>query len=465
MTSATYHDDHSWHDTLVRRLGIGVVAGAWALETAMNAAFGWSKGIGWALGFICIAIFGSVLGVMFRQIEGAGTMAQVKRCLLALPFLFCFAMSQVAGWSVAAVQLADGSVSRGVKAASGATAREDLDRLRAQQKAVGVAVDPAQIEAQIAAQMAIYIKQASKTVGEATRQCAEPSWAPVACRKVADLKAELARAQTASGLPDKIAAAAKRAAAAPMLAEADPYLDNLIRVTGAEKDDVKFWFVAAFVGLLGFIANVGPALLVGPNRQPSGQPAGAGGREPAGPRGPRYLPAPPAEHWGFFDGPNRQPYGQPAGSGGGASVAPNINISVGGSPHGAGAAAVPAAGEVVSAPALPPLLHYQAARAIASDAIQLAPVISERPADQSNVKRMLDQLAVFRADQLVDAPGAIVSADWVWQRYVVWAGPRAMGRPMFDALLPDVTGIARTGLAGDVHYHDVQLRPAAQVAL
>lgn len=186
----------------------------------------------------------------------------VTRGVMTIILLLCFAISQVAGWSVFSTNFADGSVRRQVQATSGATAREEVDRLRALTKKTGLQRPVGTIEAEIEAALRTVVRGTGKSVGEVSRSCAEPAAAPTVCRQVGVLRAEIATAREAADLPKRLEAALARLNSAPTVAEGDPYIHFIGGVFGgADPATVWFWLVLVFVAGIGIAANVGPGLV------------------------------------------------------------------------------------------------------------------------------------------------------------------------------------------------------------
>jgi hypothetical protein len=425
--------------TIKQRPILIAFATIWVIEAGMNALFGYRRGGEGAVGlfyaalFLAIAYIAAWLPTQFQAIHGNSWVDWGQRLLLGLSVMFCVVVSQVAGWSVAGVTLADGQVQRQTKAGAGAVSRDELSRLRAAQAAIGHQPEPAQVEAQIAADLSTVIKATGKTVADATSNCADPSWAPVTCKRVAGLKVDLEKARAAKQLPSQIAAAVKAAGASPQLAEGAPDVDVLTAVFATSPEQVKFWFPVVLVGIIGFFANFGFAM------------AGAGARQDHADdwlRPPQYLPR-------YEPPPAPRPV-QPTPSGGGGGQHFHFQFDKTGAPSVSASAAAMAKADAVDAVIVPVATPRDSTPPV-------SPVAPDHPVDRTGVRQLTDMLLTFKAACLHDAPGQLAAADEVYARYRAWAGGRAVAKPAFVTMFGAL--VSRTEFGGVDHFAGVSLRP------
>ena len=482
------------HESVIYKCAVWAVGGAFLIEVLVNALFGYRiAGVPLMAVTVSIAFMGAFCGIAFRDVHGLDAWAWIRRTAFGLVFFACLAFSQWSGWSVFSQMLADGSVINDVTAKQGSVARDELTRLEAQQKKVGVTRAVATIENEINAALNIVIKQTGKTVREATRECADPSYAPSTCRKVDGLKTELATAKEAASLPERIASQLAAVGKAPKVASGDAYMSGAERVFGAGKDDLRHYFVLFVTALIGIIANLGPALigLAGPGgNSPPGARAGGdwGAPGPQGPHphsghyAPQYAGYPPPQYWPHYQpriaapaqevlppqhARSAQPghhtqhapvhYGAPQGAPQSMHGAP-INIHFGAAaplpPH---AAAAPISAPATASFANPP---EQTFSRVAADVPALPPPEpASRPVATGRLKEIIDQLLTFEAACIVAMQGAVVTADELLARYRSWAGGRAMGAVAFLECYGEYSALAtRREFGGQVHFEGIQLR-------
>lgn len=301
--------DYDWHDLLLERLGIAAVGALFVLEVFSNGAFGYRvAGVPLLGALVALAVMGAWCGMKLKRFEYAGILSGVQALVMSAVFVGSFAVSQVSGWAVFSQLFADGAISANASAGAYETASRELKRLQGLQDKVGLTRPTAQIEADINRQRAIVIRATGKSVGEQTKDCTvEIAWAPKACGEIGKLKAELAAAQEAERLPDKIAAQQVAVSKAPKQAGADAKFKVASWLFDADADTLQRGFVLAFVLLMGFVANFGPALLLS--------------ARPAVPQPPRYAYQP------MLPGPEAYaPHGDwsPQGPSGGGAPAPVV---------------------------------------------------------------------------------------------------------------------------------------------
>lgn len=488
-------------DGLLLKIGVWSVAAVFLLETSSNALFGFRYAGGFAnlpaavimaVASVAVAVFGALMAEKCGHLSWNNP-AKWKLGTLAM---LCVAFSFVAGLRLVGVTMADGALKRERAATKGAVAGDKLDAKRAARKALGVQPDPKQIEASIAKELAVFIGKADKTVGAATKNCAEPNWAPAVCKRVGDLRVRLADAEQARALDGEIEQAAASVDGAPVVAGGDPDMQRVASLLpGWTPQDVKDWLPVAIVAIMTLIANFGWSLV------------GSSSAPPRADAPPMYLPrradgwgdepdgwAPPSPHGGGdFGGPRRHApretaggesmFGvQPsAGGNGGYAAAAPANLT--GSPisivFGAGSVPSTNAAPGVTAPAYqPPVAGDARSQGVSQPVLVRQPRhdIASLPADGPPVDRSgmvagidgeqqqpADVVMAFRAACLVEAPGSMVPADAVYRRYAAWAGPRAVTQAAFEALATAV-GIGVVRVAGHAHVRDVMLRASAPLA-
>lgn len=460
----------SHHDRIIDQVAVFAVAGAFLIETGTNMVFGYRiAGAPLAIVAVAIAIFGAWTGIRFRDIRGQDPIAWTYRVALALPFLLCLAFSQWSGWSVYSQMLADGAVHNTVKAKEGSVARDELGRLEALQKKVGVTRPASVIQGEIDAALSVALKsQQGRSIRDVTGDCATPAFAPTTCRRVGELKTELKLAEEAERMPGRVAGALKAVQEAPKVGAADAYLAGAQRVFNAAPDDLRHYFTLFVVALYGAIASFGPALIgIGraareehprPFELSAGSHA-AGARASSGPPAgfasgagyvhpgywPPYQPALPPSHAGTHpaNGDSRnQVHGAPI----------NIHFGAGGLPLEARPAKV---------------LNYEAQ---AEPAVQAMPAPSPgillpppspaaQPVRNGRIKELADHLLTFEAACLLPVAGARVTAEEAYGRYRSWAGGRAIGVVAFLETLPAFSEVVeRVDFGGVTHFEGVQLR-------
>jgi hypothetical protein len=449
-------------------------------EAGMNVMFGLRfGGLFYASIFGAMAVLGAYMADKLFEVRGQSLAAWGQRFKYGLPTLVAILLSQVSGWSVMGVTISDGLAAREIAADGSADLRAQL---KAKRDALAKRSDVAtasEIETQIAALMAVYVSKGKGTVGELTEQCAKPDWAPVTCRKVAELRATLAQAGTAAALPAEITALQKRLDEAGATGSSGAQLDVLTTLTGATTDQAKFGLSLLFVAAVGLFSNLGLALIggraepeamttgwsYGPPRLAGpaqayaaadayGAPEGYGARDMGPmPEGPRPGGRPPVARPHPLDLPDHAGGALTAGGAQATMHAAPINIYMGSEPQRAAAQAPSAA---VRAGALPALAGNDAAG---------------QPIDRNGVNELTDQLLAFRAARLADMPGSSVPSSHLYEAYQSWSGPRAIARAAFDTMFPAVTRLQPVLFGGQAHYRgvalvtDAQARPVRLVAI
>lgn len=393
----------------------------WALEAGMNTLYGYKRGgggigaLGYAATFLAIAFVAAWLPTQLRAIYGNSALAWAKRTAIFVPLMLCVIVSQAAGWAVMGVTIADGQAKRDTAAMGRTVAVEALERDRAARKALGDQSAPDQIAARIEGELSTTIRRTGQTIREATNDCADAGAAPGPCQRVGKLRAQLKDAERAADLDRRIAAGLGAVEHAPQVAEGAPDVAVIAAMTGAPKEDVRFWMTVCLVAVIGLFANFGFALA---GMGDIGHP------QPFTPLSTALVVAPHANSFGS----------------GVSANAPELTAS-------------PAA---MSAP-------HASSPGTAIAETHYTPPAPSVPVRRDYVRAITDNLLVFRAAALDDHHGGVVPADDVYARYAAWAGPRAVASPAFHALFPAMTGIKLAELANVPHYYDVALR-AHQVA-
>lgn len=396
----------------------------WLLEAGMNTLYGFKRGgggigaIGYAATFLAIAVVAAWLPLRLQMIRGNGAMAWLQRSAIIVPLVMCVVVSQVAGWAVMGVTVADGQAKRDTAAMGRTVAVEKLERDRAARKSLGDQPAPEQIAARIEAELATTIRRTGLTIRDATNDCAEPSAAPGPCQRVAKLRTQFKDAQRAADLDGRIANGIGDVERAPQIAEGAPDVAVVAALTGAPKEDVRFWMTVALVGVIGFFANFGFAL------------AGMGDSGHAGP-----VLTPPTS----------------------TAVVLVPGNTIGSGPGIAAHFPEPTASPVAAS------TPQQSLPGTAIAETSFTPTAPMVPVKRDHAREITDNLLVFRAAALADHRGGVVPASEVFERYQAWAGPRAIGADAFHTLFPVLTGIALASLADVPHYYDVAFR-AHQVA-
>lgn len=434
----------NWKDPVIFVIGC-----AFVMECAMNGFGAYDFLGGWDGGVKAVLIaFGGVLVAFFGAWCGHEGAAKGMRdgwgfwpVLMMTVATLVFLLSQFAGWRVVGVSLADGGLKREIAAG-------DLESWRNERRALGTPRPVAAIRNDLDLEM------------RATSKAFPNGDGPKALK----LKNELAMAERAADLEQKIQNAGKggfkTAGAENAIAQ---------RVIGFDKETSQLVLVVSLVGLIGFVANFGLAL-VNVVRGPQGGGGGGGShyrRQPdetwqdfahrvgepsrmidVAPRS-LLLPGPAAGH-SSSTAPvtiNISPSG----------VTPSTPVMQQGAPLATTAAAAGAPESSVSGAPRPPRRDLPALPA------------DGPPVDRSRVTRELsdeerpaaDVILTFRAACVVDAPGGLVSGEQLYKRYQHWAGERALEMRAFLRLFGDVTGIRVADVSGFAHAHDVALRMGA----
>ncbi len=450
---------------------VQAVMACWVVEASMNTMFGWRQGGGWvnpgsslgyAAAFLAIAVLGAYLPTKLRDVRGWDISAWFMRIALMVPIIACFALSQLSGWRIMGVTMADTAVAREDQAMQGSVTRDRLHADRAALAALGSQPDPAQTKQRIEQELAAYIGKARQTIGEATNNCADPGWAPTACKRVGELRVKLADAERAKQLAEAIERQAGGLDGVAKVAGGNPDMAIVARiVTGlgvkTTIEDVQFWLPVFIVGLLGFWATFGFALVAPALQMPTVE----------------IQAPPPSQRRLASDVPR---YAQLASQGGGEGPASSgrdhqassshhtINVSV------AGQAATPIGGPAVSAshnpvsagPVAPPDVQLAApTNPVAAAPFVQGPATPEAPkvpVQRDAVKALVDQLLVFHAACTVRSPEQLVDGDRLFERYQSWADGRAMHREAFLSMFGTVCGVERVDMGGVVHFRGLEIR-------
>jgi hypothetical protein len=442
----------NWRDPVIFVIGC-----AFVMECGMNAlgAYDFLGGADGGFKAVLIAFSGALVaflgawsgheGAAKGMRDGWGFWPILMMTVATLVFL----LSQFAGWRVVGVSLADGGLKREIAAG-------DLESWRNERRGLGTPRPIAAIQNDISLEL------------RATSKAFPNGDGPRALK----LKNELAAAERAADLENRIAGAGKggfkQAGAENAIAQ---------RVVGWDKETSQLVLVVALVGLIGFFANFGLALV----HVVRGVPGGGGGggshyrRQPdetwqdyghrvgeatsrtldAAPRH-LMLPAPAAGH---ASGSAPQSGGSHQG------VTINISpsgVSAPGMLQGAPQALSTAAGGAPGSEPGAPRYARRDLPALPADA---------PPIDRSRIVRQLsdderpaaDVILAFRAACVIDAPGGLVSVENLHRRYAHWAGERALDLKAFLRLFADVTGVRIADVTGFPHAHDVALRVGASL--
>ncbi|MFA7504250.1 MAG: hypothetical protein WCZ28_06090 [Burkholderiaceae bacterium] len=478
--------DEAFHE-LMQRLVLWAAVAFWALEAYMNFRFGWrTGGIGLGGVLLAAAFFAAYLPVSIAGIKGRDQAAWAKRLALALPLALCVVVSQVAGWFTLGTLLADGMAARQTQASGRSTAADALKLAREERAAIGTVRPISAIEAEL--QRELLNKSSAFPDGRGPKALA--------------LEAELATAKRAAELDARIPKLVAGLEGRAQVAEGTPHLDVLVRATGAAPQEVAFWVPVGLTAVVGLFANFG-FLLAGVGR------SGHGSRRPepdpleAFDWGPRRLTG-PADHQfqhypGERSGTAREasstqwgrdavepvvgaaasdvgaqpaaPYQRgPSENGSASSGGPSahhmhgapINISVALPAAGVGGGlgerlSHPPAAEQLPGPAPRPLLPAPGAGVALKAHATASPPAPQRPVQRNHVQEIVDHLLTFRAACVLDAAGGIVPAQEMYERYVAWAGERAISAAAFDTMFGELAGVARVSFGGVPHYRGVVL--------
>lgn len=240
----------------------------WGFEAGMNALYGYNwgaarsaaSGILYGGIFLAIAFIGAWLGVKFLAIRGQSPQSWGRRTFLGVPLLACIALSQITGWSVFGITIADGAAARENKATERTSKLKELKRAEEDRALLGAQPAPDEIKAKIEKELQTFIKREQKTVGQLTDNCSKSDWAPTTCRKVAELNIALKAAERAAELEIKISSGGKAVGVASNIGDPDARTSTLRKLTGAETADIDFWLNIFIVALIGFFANLGATL-------------------------------------------------------------------------------------------------------------------------------------------------------------------------------------------------------------
>jgi hypothetical protein len=455
----------TWRDQVREHPILLAFAAVWALEAGMNILYGYRRGGGgigaggYAAVFGAIAFIAAWLPTRIRYIHPQDQMAAAKRFVFVALTLLCVSLSQVAGWSVMGVTLADGQAARDDQATKRSTARERLDLMRAEMRKLGVQPPVDQVQARMDAELATVVnRRTGETVADASNSCAIPSGAPAPCQRYAKLKAELATAKRYAELESKIQSAGGAIDSSPAVAEGSPDVAVLARITGADEKDVRFWFTVVLVAIIGLFANLGFAIVGLGSSQPHdfANYSGSGQwqhPEPY-PHGAPLLPAPS----GAMAPPQHYTHAAPQP----ASASPihlHLGAATGYAPtHPAIAAPGPAPHPAVGIPS-PRVPDEAPPKQSRAEPLPSSPA-PDRPVDRNRLRELLDGLLAFEAATLTKQDGAAISAADLYARYAASAGQRAVAPEAFHTMFSAATNVSQTQIAGIPHYMDVAFKAA-----
>jgi hypothetical protein len=467
MTRSTKSLDELFHE-VISNVVLWAVLACWMLEAGMNATFGYKiAGYGLSVIFVAVAVLGAYLAVKVFAVRGKDLRAWGRRAMFGVPLALCFSLCQAAGWSTLGTMLADGMTARETLATSRSSAADKLRLARDERAKLGAPRPIGTIKAEL--ELEKTRKSAAYPDGRGPKALA--------------LEAELAAAERAAELDELIPNLVAELEGREQVAEGTPHLDVMVRLTGAKPDEVAFWWPVVLTAVIGFFATFGWPLAG----------VGRGGHELRQPEpdpladfdwGPRRLPPPSGYHQnqGFGEAgtagasPSAQRVSSrqtaDAGSPGHASFpsggpaaahvhgAP-INISVALPAAGVGgglepgASPSPAAERIATEPKA--MLPAPGAGAALRARVLETPPAAQRPVDRRHVQELIDHLLCFRAACVLDAAGGVVPAREMYERYVSWAGERAISEQAFDTMFGELAGIARVNFGGVPHYRGVVL--------
>ena len=230
--------------------------------------------------FVAIAFIAAWLPTQVANVGRGDPLGMVKRSALISLGALCFLLSQMAGNAVIGVTMADGAAKRDADAERHSTAKEKLDRYRAESKQLGNQPAPGQVQARIDAELATVVRRSGQTIGDLSNNCGDPSAAPAACARVAKLRAELAAATRKAELDGLIGKAGTSFSSTTAVAEGSPETQVVARLTGYEDADVRFYWNVVIVFVIGLFANFGFAIAGFGRVQAAGErlpPAATGG--------------------------------------------------------------------------------------------------------------------------------------------------------------------------------------------
>jgi hypothetical protein len=105
-----------------------------------------------------------------------------------------------------------------------------------------------------------------------------------------------------------------------------------------------------------------------------------------------------------------------------------------------------------------PEAREQQAEPVAQPAPALPPLLTGPPVDRGATQAKIDHLLMFKRACLVAMPGAIVSNEDMYARYVAWAGPRCLNEPLFHTLFAGLCEVPVSAIGGVLIYADVAVR-------
>ena len=397
----------------------------WGIEAYMNALYGYRRAgggagaLGYASVFVAIAFIAAWLPTRLGYIAGHSLAAWATRCLFIGLSGVCFLLSCIAGSSIMGVSLADGGAARQDRAEQHSTVRERLDQARADRKALGTQPSPEQVQARIDAELDTYVRPEGKTIRQLSNGCRNMAEAPNACGRVAKIVVELKAAQRAADLDRLIQESRKALERTEAVAEGQPDLALIARISGLTEHDAGQMWTVALVVIIEIFSNFGWSIVS----------LGAG------------APANPATNARISYHTSQIPL---------AALGSLTPLNP--------ARAAPQPDEHAGLPpsSLPP-------QAEAHPAIAYATPAPDRPVDRSQLRELLDGLLVFRAHALADQPGALLHFDEVYAAYQHFAGSRAVAPEAFHTMFPAATGVARVEFGGVGHYADVALTQPKEV--
>ena len=450
-------------------------AAIWVIDAMMNTIYGYRRAagvgaIGYAAAFFAIAVVAAWLPVQIRLIKGTDFGAWVQRVALSIPLVVCLIVSQVAGWAVMGVTMADGQAAREDKAMSRTTIRQKLESARAEYATLAAEApgDPDTLRVAL----------------DETRAAAEREGDRVRCGpkcealklKAVQYAERLSKAERAAELEDTVIPdLEQRLKTAPKTAEGAPAEAVLARIFSVSDDEVRFWWTVALVFAIGMFANLGFALAgVGERQAPRAaapreweayQPVMTGPGHP----GPDWAQAetqhaahtpPDARAQAEAQGRDHSEHGwQPP-----TSTPLHIHLSGASTPPSSAPGSTPAELPHRAGGSHPPA-SLAPAPADGKDSRQSAPSApappaADKPVKRDRIRQLTDQLLTFRAACVTDSAGGVVEAGELYARYAQWAGDQAIPRGAFETLFPTATGLDIVHVGGAAHYADVALKRA-----
>ncbi len=459
----------------IQKAVLWAAVGFWALEAFMNFVFGLKiSGLGLAGVLLAVAVFAAYLGVKFFSIQGWDRRTWLRRGLIGVPLALCVGVSQVAGWSTMGTMLADGLKAREIKALGLSTAEGALELAIAERQKIGT---PRTIGA-LEAELNLELRKTSRAYPNGD--------GPNAMK----LRAELAQAQRAAELDTQIPQMTEALGKRDQVADGNPHLDVMNRITGAAPEEIAFWIPVGLTLIVGFFANFGFPLagvrfghdeMPAPHRLAGALPRHPdifddfgeyGTPLPSRLRGGAYAwQQPQAEYPHELHETARSPVSHSAPQppvplpdrvSAPAATHNPITINVGGATsHGGTGAAAPGGAasdrRLLRGRGAAPDARGRRMHEIRDVQALPTPVAPRRPVDRTRLEEILDRLITFKAACLTETPGAVTPLDEIYARYHAWSGGRAIEFDAFKTMLPMVD-VARVEVGGVWHCIDVGLR-------